>query len=676
MPWAQDVATRLGLDGAAFFTQSCAVSVIYYLVNQGALNMPLEGEVASMPWMPVLCINDLPSIIDGKSSDTTALSFLLKVKWILFNTYDKLEDEVINWMASQRPIRAIGPTVPSMYLDKMLEDDRDYGLSLFKQNADSCITWLDTKGSGSVVYVSFGSMASQGKEQMEELAWGLRKSNTPLHVVLAHKAVGCFLTHCGWNSTLEALSLGVPMIAMPQFLDQTTNARFVEDVWRVGVRVKADEKGIDKKEEIEMCIREIMEGERGNEMKTNAQRWRELAKEAVTEVSFVPISMDKSQLGLMFNFLNANMEGHISPMFQFCKRLVSKGLKVTLVTTTTSIIQSIHAQASSSITIELLSNELGQQKDESLEAYLERFRIVDVADRMGLDAAPFFTQSCAVSAISYHENHGTFKLPLEGSMISIPSLPPLDTDHDLPSLVKDMDSYPAIMKINLNQFSAFHKVKCVFFNTYHKLEHENHLHPLGPTLPSVYLDDRLDQDKGYGLSIFKSTNNTCNTWLDTEGISSVVYVSFGGWASLEQEQMEELALGLKRSNTNFLWCPQLEVLSHKAVGCFMTHCGWNSTLEALSLGVPMIAIPHFSDQPTNAKFVQDVWGVGIRAKGDDKGIVNREEIEACIREAMEGEKGNEMKRNALRWKELAKEAVNEGGTSDKNIEEFVALVRS
>ncbi|XP_019075481.1 mogroside IE synthase-like [Vitis vinifera] len=315
MPWAQDVATRLGLDGAAFFTQSCAVSVIYYLVNQGALNMPLEGEVASMPWMPVLCINDLPSIIDGKSSDTTALSFLLKVKWILFNTYDKLEDEVINWMASQRPIRAIGPTVPSMYLDKMLEDDRDYGLSLFKQNADSCITWLDTKGSGSVVYVSFGSMASQGKEQMEELAWGLRKSNThfmwvvreskekkipsnfleetserglvvswcPQLEVLAHKAVGCFLTHCGWNSTLEALSLGVPMIAMPQFLDQTTNARFVEDVWRVGVRVKADEKGIDKKEEIEMCIREIMEGERGNEMKTNAQRWRELAKEAVTE---------------------------------------------------------------------------------------------------------------------------------------------------------------------------------------------------------------------------------------------------------------------------------------------------------------------------------------------------------------------------------------------------------
>ncbi|KAL6312947.1 hypothetical protein AAG906_022727 [Vitis piasezkii] len=554
MPWAQDVATRLGLDGAAFFTQSCAVSVIYYLVNQGALNMPLEGEVASMPWMPVLCINDLPSIIDGKSSDTAALSFLLnqfsnfqKVKWILFNTYDKLEDEVINWMASQRPIKAIGPTVPSMYLDKMLEDDRDYGLSLFKQNADCCITWLDTKGSGSVVYVSFGSMASQGKEQMEELAWGLRKSNThfiwcPQLEVLAHKAVGCFLTHCGWNSTLEALSLGVPMIAMPQFLDQTTNARF-----------------------------------------------------------------------------GGGPKGHISPMFQFCKRLVSKGLKVTLVTTTISIIQSIHAQASSSITIELLSNELGQQKDESLEAYLQRFSIVDLGEHLGLDGVPFFTQSCAVSAIYYHFYQGVFNTPLEESTVSMPSMPLLRVD-DLPSFVmKWMASQRPLIKT------------------------------IGPTVPSMYLDKRLEDDKDYGLSLFQQNVDTCITWLDTKGIGSVVYVSFGSLASLGEEQMEELAWGLKRSNSHFIWCGQLEVLAHKAVGCFMTHCGWNSTLEALSLGVPMIAMPWFSDQTTNAKF------------------------RCALRKSWRRER-NEMKRNAERWKELAKEAVNEGGSSDKNIEEFVAEI--
>ena len=88
----------------------------------------------------------------------------------------------------------------------------------------------------------------------------------------------------------------------------------------------------------------------------------------------------------------------------------------------------------------------------------------------------------------------------------------------------------------------------------------------------------------------------------------------------------------------------------------------------------MVAMPQFSDQTTNAKFIEDVWRVGVRVKADEKGIVKRQEIEMCIKEIMEGERGNEMKRNAERWKELAKEAVNEGGSSDKNIEEFVAEI--
>ena len=222
---------------------------------------------------------------------------------------------------------------------------------------------------------------------------------------------------------------------------------------------------------------------------------------------------------------------------------------------------------------------------------------------------------------------------------------------------------------------------------------------IGPTIPSMYLDRRIDDDEDYGLSLFKPNADACITWLDTKDTVSVVYVSFGSLASLGEEQMEELAWGLKRSNSQFLWvvrelekkklpsnfveetsekglvvswCPQLEVLAHKAVGCFMTHCGWNSTLEALSLGVPMVAMPQWTDQTTNAKFIEDVWGVGVRVKVGENGIVKREEINECIREVMEGERGNVMQRNAQRWKELAKEAVNEGGSSDNNIEEFVA----
>lgn len=123
------------------------------------------------------------------------------------------------------------------------------------------------------------------------------------------------------------------------------------------------------------------------------------------------------------------------------------------------------------------------------------------------------------------------------------------------------------------------------------------------------------------------------------------------------------------------WCSQLEVLSHPAVGCFFTHCGWNSTLEALCLGVPVIAFPQWADQVTNAKFLADVWKVGKRVKLDEQKMASQEEIRSCIFEVMEGERANEFKNNSLEWKKWAKEAMDEGGSSDKNIMEFVAMIK-
>ncbi|GAB4825797.1 hypothetical protein Ancab_008673 [Ancistrocladus abbreviatus] len=107
------------------------------------------------------------------------------------------------------------------------------------------------------------------------------------------------------------------------------------------------------------------------------------------------------------------------------------------------------------------------------------------------------------------------------------------------------------------------------------------------------------------------------------------------------------------------------MLANEAIGCFLTHCGWNSTLEALCLGAPMVGMPIWTDQPTNAKHIQDVWKVGLRAKVDDKGLVTREEVESCIRQVMDGEEGQVMKPNAKRWSKLAKEAISEGGSFDK-----------
>ncbi|KAL5990780.1 hypothetical protein ACLOJK_011684 [Asimina triloba] len=222
---------------------------------------------------------------------------------------------------------------------------------------------------------------------------------------------------------------------------------------------------------------------------------------------------------------------------------------------------------------------------------------------------------------------------------------------------------------------------------------------IGPTLPSVYLDKRVEGDTVYSINLEKLDTGPLMKWLDERVAGSVVYVSFGSLASLGVDQMEELACGLKRTERHFLWvvresekhklpekfaestaqlglivswCPQVEVLSHRAVGCFLTHCGWNSTLEALSLGVPMVGMPQWTDQPTNAKCVEDLWRVGVRTNADEKGIVRKEELESCISQAMEGERREEFKKNARKWKDLAKQAVDEGGSSDRNIDEFVA----
>ncbi|KAM7510948.1 hypothetical protein LguiB_009823 [Lonicera macranthoides] len=436
------------------------------------------------------------------------------------------------------------------------------------------------------------------------------------------------------------------------------------------------------------------------------------------------------------------IQGHINPMLQFSKRLQHKGVKVTLAIT--RFISSKINKFSDSIALETISDgydEGGSAQAENYTAYLARFKQVgsetlamvidnlrhqgcpvdciiydaflpwalDVAKKYGLTGAVFFTQSAAVDNIYYHVNQGWLKLPLT-EQVFIDGLPPLEPS-DMPSFISDLGSYPALYDMVVNQFLNIDKVDWVLCNTFLELEKEvvewmTKLWPLrtiGPTIPSLYLDGKLQDDKDYGLNVYTPNINACIEWLNERQNASVVYVSFGSLAKLGTEQMEELARGLRASNEYFLWvvrssedaklpkffldekrekelivswCPQLDVLAHKATGCFVTHCGWNSTLEALSLGVPMVAMPQWTDQHTNAKYVVDVWKMGSRARPDDKGIVGREEVERCIGEIMKGEKGKEIRKNSHKWRQLAIKSMDKGGSSDKNIDEFIAkLIR-
>ncbi|KAM3337642.1 UDP-glycosyltransferase 74E2 [Capsicum galapagoense] len=431
------------------------------------------------------------------------------------------------------------------------------------------------------------------------------------------------------------------------------------------------------------------------------------------------------------------MQGHINPMVQFSKRLASSGVKVTILIIESICKNMPKASGSINIESIPHDDSPPENIDKSFEWFhvlvsktltkiIEKLSYseypvkvlvydsistwaIDIAHQLGLKGAAFFTQSCSISAIYYHMDPEISKIPLDGSVVSLPSLPLLEKE-ELPSFICEIDLYPAIKELVFSQNINFKKADWLFFNTFDVLEKEvvdwmrtkYPIKTIGPTIPSMYLDKRLKEDEEYGLSLFKPNDEVCMKWLDSrETAGSVVYISFGSLATLGEIQMEELASGLMTSNCYFLWvvrateenklpkesmsklsekglvvkwCPQLDVLAHRAVGCFFTHCGWNSTLEALSLGVPMVAMPHWSDQPTNAKFISDVWQTGIRVKAGENGVVYRDEIAHSIREVMEEKKGIMLKENATKWKILAKEAVDEGGSSDKNIEEFVSSI--
>uniref|UniRef100_A0A7N0U1V6 Glycosyltransferase n=1 Tax=Kalanchoe fedtschenkoi TaxID=63787 RepID=A0A7N0U1V6_KALFE len=446
-------------------------------------------------------------------------------------------------------------------------------------------------------------------------------------------------------------------------------------------------------------------------------------------------------------------QGHINPNLQFCKRLVAKGLKVTLITTISigNTISQIKPQVpGSDIDMEFISDGFDDPKKveaqiaQDVDAYAELFKVgvkqslikflqttrgwecppkvliydsnlpwvQDVVGQFGLLGAAFFTASCAVANIFHFANEGVVvKMPVEGQL-SVPGLPLLET-RDVPSFLHEVDAYPTILKLLLSQFDNLRRPKWVLFNSFDHLENEVvkslqsqwPIATIGPTIPSMYLDKRLKTDKDYGLHLLKpDTSATTTAWLNGKKDGSVIYISFGSLANLSEEQAQEVAHALKNTHHPFIWvvrepelkklpadfienlsgkglilswCSQMEVLNHPAIGCFVTHCGWNSVLEALSAAVPLVAMPQWTDQPTNAKYVQDVWKVGIRVETNQSGkLTGREEIHRCISEVMdEGHKRSELRANAAKWKRLSVAAMDEGGSSDKNIIQFVTDVQ-
>ncbi|KAL2559697.1 UDP-glycosyltransferase 71B6 [Forsythia ovata] len=229
----------------------------------------------------------------------------------------------------------------------------------------------------------------------------------------------------------------------------------------------------------------------------------------------------------------------------------------------------------------------------------------------------------------------------------------------------------------------FRESKGIIVNTFMELEtnaiksmlSDGKIPPVFPVGPVINLKQNPDEDEGI------------RSWLDNQPTSSVVFLCFGSWGSFKKEQVNEIALALERSGYRILWslrrppmdvdfssflertsgvgkvigwARQLAVLSHPAVGGFISQCGWNSILESLWFGVPIASWPMYAEQHFNAFEMVVEFGMAVDINMDSKIIVTCEEIERGIRQLMNG---NEIRKKVKEMKEKSHTTLMEHGSS-------------
>ncbi|XBI39541.1 hypothetical protein VPH35_124290 [Triticum aestivum] len=322
----------------------------------------------------------------------------------------------------------------------------------------------------------------------------------------------------------------------------------------------------------------------------------------------------------------------------------------------------------------------------------------DVAREKGVPSALYWIQPAAVLAVYYHFFHGHAGVVTDNRhdpsfVVRLPGLPPLAV-RDLPSIITE-SADPA---------EFYHSIYTTVRDLFDTLDRET---PRAIVL--VNTCQELEESALAATGLFKQDGAKYMEWLDTKPADSVVYVAFGSRAGMDREQLDELLLGLEESGRPYLcvvrkdvkaefadgeatsepetnarlgngsvveWCDQVRVLSHAAVGCFVTHCGWNSVMESLACGVPMVCVPHMSDQRMNAWLVECEWRVGARAEVRSDGVLRATGVRQRVEEVMqEGEDGaGAARRAASEWKRVVAEALGKGGSLDRNLRAFIEAV--
>ncbi|XP_062171946.1 UDP-glycosyltransferase 76E2-like [Alnus glutinosa] len=307
----------------------------------------------------------------------------------------------------------------------------------------------------------------------------------------------------------------------------------------------------------------------------------------------------------------------------------------------------------------------------------------------------------ARTALIQLKTEGHIPFPESRSQDPVPKLYPLRF-KDLPfSIFANLENFLQIVSKTSNSKTSsaiiHNTINCLENSSLAKIQQQCQIpiFPIGP----------MHKIASASSSSLSEEDSSCLAWLHKQSCNSVIYVSLGTIAFMDVKELVEMAWGLTNSRQPFLWvvrpgsvhgaewievlpkslkenieergyivkwAPQKKVLAHNAVGGFLSHCGWNSTLESICEGVPMICRPCFEDQRVNARYVSHVWNVGLELESE----LERGEIERTIRRLMVDEEGKEMRKRGKNLKERIEFCIKEGGSSNNSLNKLIEMIMS
>ncbi|KAK4260655.1 hypothetical protein QN277_003741 [Acacia crassicarpa] len=335
---------------------------------------------------------------------------------------------------------------------------------------------------------------------------------------------------------------------------------------------------------------------------------------------------------------------------------------------------------------------------------------LEVSHKLGIKSAVICPTSAALFALELHmpkliqdgvmDSSG---LPIvKGEFQISPDIPKMNAADTAWCCIGDSESQKTVYDYIAKMIRTLHLTDWWLCNTAFELERGAlslypKILPIGPLM-----DNQESLISTRSLGQFWEEDLSCFKWLDQQPPCSVIYVAFGSFTMFDPTQFQELAFGLELTQRPFLWVvredsygggtkvtypdgfegtkgkifkwvPQNKVLGHPAIACFVSHCGWNSTMEGLSNGVPFLCWPYFADQFFDKNCICNDWKVGLGFDSDDdKGLISRHEIKKKVDMLLEDET---FRARSMKLKSIIMNNIAEGGMSMENFSKFLKWVK-